>query len=424
MNGNGFHLAELRVAGMDKPDAILTFRPGLNVISGPSNTGKSYVLQCIDFMLGGKTPPKTKDIKEGEGYETSFLTIRSMADEPISLQRSLSGGAFRCYRGQALPIPAGEEGEVLGEQHDVQNRQTISGLLLSLCGLWGKRLLKNKDGETQSLSFRNLAPLCLVSEDRIFVNTSPIRVSNNLMLATFESSVARLLLTGKDDGGVISKKVEATKTAKIDAQVGLIDRLISQAEQDLASVTSDSAGVGGQIQRADTAIDDLTRSLAGHREDLREQQESRKFTGEELVRAESRAITLSELLSRFDLLRQHYESDLARLNAIREANQLFFQLSAQECPLCGAASNGKPIRGTVSQKQIEEACTREIDKIGVLLSDLVGTTGQLAQERQQLGPVVADRLPVVLRQRGRRRNPDAATIGRRDGETGLAQVSQ
>lgn len=384
MNGNGLRLAELRVIGKDRPDASLLFRDGLNVISGPSNTGKSYVLQCIDFMLGGKVQPKTQDIKEGKGYETSFLTIRSMAGEPITLRRSLSGGAFRCYRGQALPIPGGEEGEVLGEQHESDVMETISGLLLSLCGLWGKRVLKNKDGETQSLSFRNLAPLCLVSEDRIFVSTSPIRVSNNNMLATFESSVVRLLLTGRDDSGVIGKKVAAIKTAEVDAQMSLIEKWIVQAEQDLSSVTSDTAGVEGQIRRADSAIDDLSQALATQREELREQQESRRLTSDQLVKAESRAMTLAELLSRFDLLRRHYESDLARLTAIREANQLFFQVSSRDCPLCGATGNGKPFRGAVSQTQIEEACTQEIQKIRVLLADLAATSRQLTEERQQL----------------------------------------
>ena len=31
----------------------LNFKPGLNIVYGPSNTGKTHVLDCIDFMLGG-----------------------------------------------------------------------------------------------------------------------------------------------------------------------------------------------------------------------------------------------------------------------------------------------------------------------------------------------------------------------------------
>lgn len=384
MTFRGFHLETLQIEGEGKPDATLTLKSGLNVVSGPSNTGKSYILQCIDFMLGAKTRPKTDDIKEGKGYSTSFLTIRSMDGEPITLQRSLKGGSFRCHRGRTLPLADGEEGEVLGEQHDVDNDSTISGLLLSLCGLLGQRVLKNKDGETQSLSFRNIAPLCLVSEDRIFVDSSPLLVSNNSMLRTLEASIVRLMLTGKDDSDVVGKKQAATRTAQIDAQLGLIDRLIGQAEQDLANVTSDASEVEGQIERADAAIDDLSQVLASHQDDLRLEQESRKFNRDEMVRADSRLLVLVELLNRFELLHRHYESDLARLTAIREANELFFQLSERDCPLCGSTSNGKPVKGTVSQRQIEEACKREIQKIRSLIADLAKTAQQLDEERRQL----------------------------------------
>jgi ABC-type transporter Mla subunit MlaD len=383
-NPGGFYLEALEVGGKDKPDAVLPLKPGLNVISGPSNTGKSYILQCIDFMLGAKDKPKAQDIKEGQGYETAYLTIRSMEHEPITLERALKGGSFRCFRNKTLPISSGDEGEVLGEQHDADTTATISGLLLSLCGLWGRRVLKNKDGETQSLSFRNIVPLCIISEDRIFVDSSPVLVSNNAMLRTLEASVVRLLLTGNDDSSIVGKKVAATKRTQIDAQISLIDKWIAQAEQNLVEVTTDAGGVDDQIRRADAAIEDLSQSLASHREELWEQQESRRRTRDELVKAESRLIMLIELLSRFDLLRQHYGSDLARLAAIREANHLFFQLSSRDCPLCGASSNGKPVRGTVSESQIEEACSREMAKIKGLLADLAETTKQLAAERQQL----------------------------------------
>ena len=34
------------------------FNRGLNVVVGASNTGKTYIAQCVDFMLGGSRSPK------------------------------------------------------------------------------------------------------------------------------------------------------------------------------------------------------------------------------------------------------------------------------------------------------------------------------------------------------------------------------
>jgi len=71
----------------------LIFRPGLNVISGASNTGKSYLLQCLDFAMGSGHPPK--QITESLGYETVVLEIEDRSGAYHNLERSLSGGDIR-----------------------------------------------------------------------------------------------------------------------------------------------------------------------------------------------------------------------------------------------------------------------------------------------------------------------------------------
>ena len=38
----------------EKIGSIVELAPGLNIIYGPSNTGKTLILDCVDFMLGGE----------------------------------------------------------------------------------------------------------------------------------------------------------------------------------------------------------------------------------------------------------------------------------------------------------------------------------------------------------------------------------
>ena len=46
---------------------MLDFADGLNVVAGPSDTGKTYVAQCLSFLMGsGKTP---KQIPEAAPYD-------------------------------------------------------------------------------------------------------------------------------------------------------------------------------------------------------------------------------------------------------------------------------------------------------------------------------------------------------------------
>ena len=51
-------LAGLRVEGPSVPPAAIDFATGgLTVISGASDTGKTYIANTIDFLLGAATPP-------------------------------------------------------------------------------------------------------------------------------------------------------------------------------------------------------------------------------------------------------------------------------------------------------------------------------------------------------------------------------
>lgn len=53
----GFQIRKLTLVGRGVPNAEVQFHEGLNVVSGPSDTGKTFIVQCIDYMLGGKATP-------------------------------------------------------------------------------------------------------------------------------------------------------------------------------------------------------------------------------------------------------------------------------------------------------------------------------------------------------------------------------
>ena len=46
----GFRLRFLGFFGPQKQPSTVTFGPGLNVIYGASNTGKSFIVEAIDFI--------------------------------------------------------------------------------------------------------------------------------------------------------------------------------------------------------------------------------------------------------------------------------------------------------------------------------------------------------------------------------------
>lgn len=91
----GFALRRIALIGIEKAPAEVTFTRGLNVIAGPSDTGKSFISQCLDYALGGGDPPK--EIPEAEGYSSVILEIEDNSDHRVySIVRSLRGGEVLC----------------------------------------------------------------------------------------------------------------------------------------------------------------------------------------------------------------------------------------------------------------------------------------------------------------------------------------
>ncbi|GHU56482.1 hypothetical protein FACS1894132_13940 [Clostridia bacterium] len=57
---NNFYIRSITASGADKLDATVKFTDGLNIICGVSDTGKSCVLLCIDFIFDSRTAPFSK----------------------------------------------------------------------------------------------------------------------------------------------------------------------------------------------------------------------------------------------------------------------------------------------------------------------------------------------------------------------------
>ena len=193
----GFALRRLSLIGQGKAPAEVTFERGLNVIAGPSDSGKSFIAHCLDYALGGGDTPK--DIPQAEGYSSVVIDIEANSDGRVySLERSLRGGEVLCKTD-------GQPDRVLAAKHQGGKEDTVSQFLLDLSGLGTKKVRTNEQGKTRPLSFRDIARLVIIDEETIIKEDSPV-LSGQFMSKTVESGVFRLLLTGTDDSSVIAKE--------------------------------------------------------------------------------------------------------------------------------------------------------------------------------------------------------------------------
>ena len=108
----GFYIKALLVNIPGRESASIKFTPGLNLITGPSNTGKSWIPDCINYVLGAEetrieVPDKT-EIVLVIGNATGEVTLRRfIGDNIINLSTSrydINSGDYSCAKGAKNPI--------------------------------------------------------------------------------------------------------------------------------------------------------------------------------------------------------------------------------------------------------------------------------------------------------------------------------
>lgn len=378
MSYNHFYISKLFLSGKEVENAVVCFSKGLNVITGPSDTGKTFILQCIDFMLGSKTPPK--EIPEAAKYESITLVIIDENDKLISLSRNLSGGKFSV-------LADGEQKE-LTATHSSENQSNLSNFLLNMLSLSNNNVKKNMRNETRSLSYRDIAHLTIISEEDIIKSNSPL-LSSNYSANTVEKSIFRLLISGRDDSlsepsedPKISKAVIAAKLELLSDEINKKkDRINSFGlERDVTKFDVLSTELEGSYHKLKSKLDEVNDTLVAIEND-------RKIAWTELRRIESRKDVLLGLDERFKLLRKQYESDINRLEAISESGFRLGQLTELRCPICGASPEHHDHNHIIDfgfPDEIISACTNEAYKISSLIGDLENTQNDVRIEIEKL----------------------------------------
>ena len=354
----GFVLRKLILTGPTVANAEVRFARGLNVISGPSDTGKTFIAQCIDFVMGSGTAPK--EIPEAAQYALIQLEIESQNGARIYvLERSLRGGDIQ------LSTEGGAD-RILSARHQADKEETISSFLLELSGLGGKKVRTNQQGKTRPLSFRDIARLIFVDEESVISAKSPI-LTANYSTNTAESGVFRLLLTGTDDSSVIAKEDPKVAKGRQEGKSEVFEAMLQRTRDQIneRKVAGSVAEARDQLTRLETACEAAVAELAVVQGSAAAVEERRRSAWTRLRQVESRSDVLSELQKRFELLKEQYSSDLRRLDAITEAGFRLGQMKEERCPVCGAPAEhheSEHQQERSAPADVAHACKAEAEK--------------------------------------------------------------
>jgi hypothetical protein len=386
MDRYGFQLTGIRVGGPGREPAVIRFEAGLNVVTGASDTGKSYILELLNFMLGGAVPPKA--IPEADGYERAALGIKARDGREFVLRRALrEAGPVELV---ASPLDTHSDAPVVTVLAATQKgHPSVSSFLLELCGLEGKRIRTNARGTTENLSFRHLKRFLLVDETRIMEARSPTKPSAQRTDQTPDASVLRLLLTGVDDSDVVEEPKPEVLKAAWRAQMDLLGRMLEDAEQELAGIAPAPPEPGEfestqrDLVRVRELYDAISRSIA-------ESAARASLLVAEIGQRENELASTRQVESQFGVLLAQYESDQERLGFILETEFLLAQLGPSHCPMCGQSLDAdSTLEDHAEYSFVQQAIEAELVRIAARRTELASLLTSVSAE--------ADRQALELR---------------------------
>jgi len=112
---------------------------------------------------------------------------------------------------------------------------------------------RNKDGNTNSLSFRNLARLLIVTETEITEQRSPLS-DGNPTADTPNFATFKLLLTGIDDTALVAVEPKGPEDLSRSAQLELLDQLLESYRKRLKDLTRNSNELNEQLEKLEGSL--------------------------------------------------------------------------------------------------------------------------------------------------------------------------
>lgn len=364
-----FHIERLIVTGSGKEPSILEFKKGLNIVCGPSDTGKSYVLECIDYLFGSGNIR----FDRGTGYDLVKLTVAT-ENGRITLERQLDTKKIKVHSTDP-DIESGNYG-TSGKKNN------ISDLWLQLIGIKEEHhIIKNSRFEKQRLTWRTFSHMFLIKETSVFQEQSIIMPKQNTA-STAALSALLFLITGRDFAEANPLEEKKIKEARKKAVVDYIHtRLANFADRKVKLGRIPDIDASNLQAKVEAVLDDIAKTERAIAESIKRNKQLLK----EIFETNAQLAECNTLYNRYQALRSQYAADIKRLTFIVEGElNRDSTTEISKCPFCEGDIPVKDDGGYV------EASHAELHRIQLQLSDLEEANHDIVKERSALEMKVAD----------------------------------
>ena len=369
-----FFVKDITVSGSTQNVAVskIEFEDGVNIVHGPSNTGKSYILGCLNFMFGGKDTPFSK---ADTNYDVVAITFVSDEGKRVCCRRMIvEGRGNRKEVGSNIieftlsDVPEFPVGDYYVNS-EKKNARPYSKFLLFLLGITQTpQIISTKKRETNALSLRTIFQFFYLDEDNIFKKGTVFYPNHTFVKPVAVIMSLVYLLEAQDFSQEVPAESEKEREERKIQKAGVISYLKDKLKK-YTDQRTELQKMKEQIGNEDieSKIQDILAEIVEIENAITEANEKCGQILEQIFEITPRLEEIRLRRERFRILHTQYDSDIKRLQFISdgESKRGEVQRSAQ-CPFC----NHDMDLPQKEQVLYSEAISIELERVKAQLQDL------------------------------------------------------
>lgn len=371
-----FYIEKIIVTGSGKTDSIIELSNGVNIIYGPSNTGKTYIVKCIDYMFGSEREP----IDISTGYQYIKIIVRTQCGT-ITMSRKIGENKIEVSSNDNN-VPSGKYATKASRTN---YDKTINSVWLSLIGINDLHLvISNENYKKQILSWRTFSHMFMLTETKIISEYSAILSGRDTSNTAVIASLI-FLLSGQDFAETETKDTKEIKEAKKNAVKAYINKelfRLSERNQELLAQLKENPNIDIAVE-----IEKIMTEISTNEKRINSSIEENQKILAQLYEKNENLSECNVLLNRYDELTTQYDSDLKRLNFIVDGEANLNASFSTHCPFCDGEVVVKKNQNYI------DAAKSDYKKIKLQAKDLESASKELRSEKisleQEIGTLMA-----------------------------------
>lgn len=371
-----FYIEKIIVTGSGKTDSIIELSNGVNIIYGPSNTGKTYIVKCIDYMFGSEREP----IDISTGYQYIKIIVRTQCGT-ITMSRKIGENKIEVSSNDNN-VPSGKYATKASRTN---YDKTINSVWLSLIGINDLHLvISNENYKKQILSWRTFSHMFMLTETKIISEYSAILSGRDTSNTAVIASLI-FLLSGQDFAETETKDTKEIKEAKKNAVKAYINKelfRLSERNQELLAQLKENPNINIAVE-----IEKIMAEISTNEKRINSSIEENQKILAQLYEKNENLSECNVLLNRYDELTTQYDADLKRLNFIVDGEANLNTSFSTHCPFCDGEVVVKKNQNYI------DAAKSDYKKIKLQAKDLESASKELRSEKlsleQEIGTLMA-----------------------------------